>query len=289
MKKIIAILLGFSLLSGASFCLATDYRAGTDDYLVAGGLTEEQLTNNVSTENREPFTSTSGETSVSDPTGDVLSNSGTHPQINYGWADLTSASLEKNSKNQCWLFNMGVAEEIPTNAPWQANFLLYIDRDGDTTNNAPQGVRINTDYEISVKFGSENQNEAPYWFIDMRWYNPEPNFWAINKETTSTFKFDGKNLNICVPFEEISEDTTPAWRAAAVVSNGQATQVDIAPGTGFPPPSGEFYTTWNTGTTSTNLHNLINWTALEIVGGLILLIVVIKLIFRFIKRKPTAV
>jgi hypothetical protein len=276
MRKLVVFTINLLLLSGAGFCLAADFIAGTDGYLVANGLTETQLTTNVATEDREPFISAVGETTISDPTADVVSRTGTHPTLNYGWADLTSASLKKNETNQCWLFTLQTAEDIPTSAPWQANFLLYIDHDADTSNNAPQGVRINTDYEIAVKYGTEDENIAPQWFTDFRWYNPEPDFWATDKETASTFEFKGNQLNICVPFSEISSEVTPTWRAAAVGSDGKATQIDVVPGAGFPPPLGETYPTWDSSVNSTNYAGLINWASLGIVLTGIAVVVVVR-------------
>ncbi|MFH1089298.1 MAG: hypothetical protein V1716_02645 [Candidatus Uhrbacteria bacterium] len=285
-KKILTICV-LSLLISPVFCLASEsFKPGTDEYLKAGGLTEEQLTADVSTEDREPFISASGETSATDPTGDVLSRSGTHPGINFGWGDLTEASLKKDETKQCWDFSLKVAEQIPSAAPWQANYLLYIDSDGKIDNNTPIGVRINTDYEISIKYEAEKSK----WSADLRWYNPEPDFWAVNKETASTFEFKNDSLSICVPFTEISTDIVPTWRVAAVISDGQNTQVDVAPGVGFPPPKGETYPTWGTNNSdSTNFTSLINWRSLVIVGGIAALIGLIKLVFWLIGKKSAPV
>ncbi len=282
-KKILTICV-LALISSPVFCLASEsFKSGTDEYLKAGGLTEEQLTADVSTEDREPFISASGETSTTDPAGDVLSRSGTHPGINFGWGDLTEASLKKDETKQCWNFSLKVAEQIPSTAPWQANYLLYIDSDGKTDNNAPTGVRINTDYEISIKYSAEQSG----WQSSLRWYNPAPDFWAVNKETAATFNFNNDELSVCVPFAEISTDVTPTWRVAAVISDSQNTQVDVAPGAGFPPPKGETYITWGTkNSASTNFMSLINWQALVVVLGIAVLIGLIKLVFWLVgKRK----
>lgn len=264
------------------FCFALEpFHPGTDEYLISAGLTEEQLTTKVNTEDREPFVSAEGETSITDPTGDVLSRTGTHPGINYGWGDLISAGLVKDNEKQCWLFTMQTAEEFPPAVSWQANFLFYIDHDGLVDNNAPEGVRINTDYEVSVKFSASNE-EKKEWYVDLRWYNPATDFWATNKTTASTFGFDKNRLSLCVPFSEISTEVIPTWRTAAAVSDGEATQVDVAPGAGFPPPKGQTYPTWGT---MTNKTSLLNWQALEIIGGIIILLAIIKLISRLINKR----
>jgi len=281
-KKLLAIST-LSLLVSPVFCFATtSFKPGTDEYLKDKGLTEIQLTTNVSTEDREPFISTIGEASVPDPVGDVLSRTGTHPGINFGWGDLTEVLLIKDNNKQCWNFSLKVAEQIPASAPWQANYLLYIDRDEKTDNNAPTGVRINTDYEISIKYEAEKSS----WVADLRWYNPEPDFWAVNKETASTFEFKNDSLSVCVPFVEISTDIIPTWRVAAVISDGQSTQVDMTPGVGFPPPKGETYSTWETNNSdSTNFTSLINWRSLAIVGVIAVFIGLIKLGFGLIGKK----
>lgn len=268
-----------------SLCLALEpFHPGTDEYLIFAGLTEEQLTTKVNTENREPFISARGETSITDPTGDVLSRTGTHPEINYGWGDLIATSLSKNNEEQCWLFVLQAAEDFPSSVSWQANFLLYIDSDNNLDNNALEGVRANTDYEISIKFSTSDESKKD-WYADLRWYNPTTDFWATNKTTASTLKFKEDQLSVCVPFDEISAEITPTWRTAAAVSDGENTQIDVAPGTGFPPPKGQTYLTWKT---STNEASLLNWQALGIVIGIAVLLGLIKIVFWFVEKKKKA-
>jgi hypothetical protein len=285
-NKKISFLISLTVLFVPFFVLAADSpRPGTDDYLIDNGLTEIQLTTKTATEKREPFIDLKGETTTTDPVGDVVSRYGTHPQTNYGWGDLTNASLAKNNDKQCWQFDFTVAEEIPASpVSLQSNLLVYLDSDNNLENNATTGVRINTDYEVSIKYDQKNG-----WITGLRWYNKEAEFWAINKTTASTFEFNKNNVSVCIPFTEVSAEVTPIWRAALAISDGSNTQIDVVPGTGFPPPTGETYSTWqsmnNSTPASTTVNNLVNWNAVIIVTGVIGLIVLIKIVFWIIEKK----
>ncbi|MFA6131954.1 MAG: hypothetical protein WC702_02720 [Patescibacteria group bacterium] len=265
------------------FCSAADIRPGTDDYLIANGWTEEQLTTTMATEGRETFAATTGEAKVEDPSGDVLSRTGTHPLINNAWGDITAVEIKKDETRQCWSADFTMAADIPATSSVQANFLIYMDGDNDVTNNAPEGVRANTDKEFSIK------NSEDGWSADYRWYNSAYNAltWAINKDTTSTFAFNGNKLNVCIPFAEVGADITPIWRAAVAIYDGTNTQVDVAQNTGFPPIKGETDNTVNQ--TSVNyLKNLLSWQTLEFFGGLVVLAGLVKLVVWLIKRKKKA-
>lgn len=276
MKKIIITTTLFLL---PFVCSAADIRPGTDDYLVANGWTEEQLTTAMATEGREFFASTTGEGTATDPVGDVLSRVGTHPLINYGWGDISEAKLTKDLTHQCWSVDFTVAEEIPQTTTAQVNFLVYMDGDNDLTNNAPDGVRVGTDKEFSIK------NDENGWSADYRWYNSAENArtWATNKETKATFAFSGNTLNVCIPFAEVGEDITPIWRAAAAVYDGTNVEFDVAQNTGFPPVKGEADNTANQ--SGSSWMGLLNWRMLEIAGGVVVLLIVIKVVFWLIGKK----
>jgi len=276
MKKVLLTAIIFAI---PVFCLAADIRPGTDDYLIANGWTEEQLTTSVNTEERGPFASTTGEAISEDSIGDILSRTGTHPLITNAWGDISKVELKKDSLKQCWSANFLMAADIPSASSMQANFLVYMDGDDDITNNAPEGVRIGTDKEFSIK------NSEIGWITDYRWYNSAPNAltWAVNKETASTFFFEGNKLNICIPFAEVGENITPVWRAAVAIYDGTNTQIDVAQNTGFPPAKGQ---TDNTANQSKNSWaSLLNWKALVVEVGIVILMVAIKLVFWFLKKK----
>lgn len=275
-------LVSILLLITPLLCSATDVRPGTDDYLIANGWTEEQLTTNAATEAREFFGSTTGEAAINDPVGDVLSRTGTHPLITNAWGDITEVELKKDESRACWSADFTTASDIPATATIQVNFLLYMDGDGDTSNNAPEGVRANMDKEFSIK------NSESGWVTDYRWYNNALNAqtWATNKDTTLTFVFAENKLNICIPFTEVGEDITPIWRAAIAIYDGTNTQIDVAQNTGFPPVKGETNNTTNQ--TTSSWMTLLNWPALGIVASGIALIGLTKLVFWLIGKKKKA-
>ena len=268
-----------TVLFSPVFCFASDIRPGTDDYLINNGWTEEQLTTNMATEGREFFATTTNEATINDPIGDVLSRTGTHPLINYAWGDVTETKLTKDNTRQCWSADITVAAEIPVTATIQANFLIYMDGDNDINNNAPDGIRANTDKEFSIK------NSETGWSADYRWYNSAANAltWAVNKETKSTFTFSGNTINVCIPFAEVGENITPIWRTAVAIYDGTNTQIDVAQNTGFPPIKGEIDNTINQ--SGNSWISLLNWQSLEIIGGVILLIGLIKLAVWLVAKK----
>jgi len=276
MKKVFLIAFLFTL---PFFCLAADIRPGTDDFLIANGWTETQLSTPMATEGREIFSATIGEKSINDPVGDVLSRTGTHPLITNAWGDITNTELKKDNARQCWSVNFTMAADIPASSTIQANFLVYMDGDNDNKNNAPDGVRIGTDKEFSIK------NSETGWVADYRWYNSAANAltWAINKDTKSTFTFNKNTLNVCIPFAEVSADITPTWRAAAAIYDGANTQIDVGQNTGFPPVKGEIDNTANQSENS--WLSLLNWRALEVVAGIVVLLIAIKLGFWFLRKK----
>jgi len=275
MKKVLLTAIIFAI---PAFCLAADIRPGTDDYLIANGWTEEQLTTNINTEERESFSATTGEAVIEDHVGDVLSRTGTHPLITNAWGDISKVEFKKDSSRQCWSVDFLMATDIPSTSSMQANFLVYMDGDNDITNNAPEGVRVGTDKEFSIK------NSETGWAADYRWYNSAPNAltWAINKETVSTFSFEANKLNVCIPFAEVGENITPVWRAAVAIYDGTNTQIDVAQNTGFPPAKGE--TNFTANQSENSWASLLNWQALGIVAGIAVLLFVIKTVFWFLKK-----
>jgi hypothetical protein len=210
--------------------------AGTNGHLREIGYSDAQLSTEATTENREAFKLAEGAGRVEDPLGDVLDRFGVTSGILQPWGDIERATLLKNDEAQAWDLTVTLGGALPDAPTYQAQFYLYMDIDGDAANNDPQGVRVGTDAEFSVRYGAEKG-----WFADYRWYNKDADFWAMNKETASTFERNGNQLVLHVPFAEARADLAPYWRAAVAVADGPKTQIDVAPGTGFPPPLGETY------------------------------------------------
>jgi hypothetical protein len=210
---------------------------GTDEYLRAYGLTDEQLAEGTKTENREPFPLFSGPRTVMDPLGDVLNRAGQPSNVHAAWGDVSSATVAKNEGTQTWDVTINVGGRIPTSIPDKAQLFVYMDADGKSENNSVgNGVRASTDAEFVIQF-----NQEQGWYTDFRWYNPEAIFWAQNKETTSTFAVTDTSFEMHIPFTEVSGDQAPVWRIVLAVSSGNEVQVDVAGIAGFPAPVGETY------------------------------------------------
>lgn len=207
------------------------YTPGTDAYLRQEvGLSDTALSTQVKTEDRQPFPLVTNELSADDPVADVLTRYGTRSGINAGWADITRASMTKNDGNQTWDVLIEVGEPIPESPPQKVQFWILTDSDNIDDNNASGGIRINTDASHMAKYDSENG-----WATDYRWYNPEADFWALNKETASMFATtDEGNLLYQIPFEELPAEFSPEWRIVAAVEDAGKTQIDVVPGVGFP-------------------------------------------------------
>lgn len=212
---------------------------GTDEYLRAYGLTDEQLAEGTKTENREPFPLFTGPSTVTDPLGDVLNRAGQPSNVHADWGDVSSATVTKNEATQMWDVTVNVGGRIPTSVPDKAQLFVYMDADGKPDNNGVgNGVRAGADTEFVIQFNQEHG-----WYTDFRWYNPEAIFWAQNKETASTFTVTDTSFEIHIPFTEVSGDQAPVWRIVLAVSAGNDVQVDAAGIAGFPPPVGETYPT----------------------------------------------
>lgn len=214
--------------------VTTAPRAGTDDYLrQVLGMTDEQLNDAVSTEDREPFGMAHGTVTVTDPIGDVLNRWGQSTDVYAGWGDVKSASLGRNDLNKTWDFTVVMGETIPPSTDDKAQLFILIDSDGTPDNNATIGMRIDTDTEFSLQYGQDKK-----WYTDFRWYNPDADFWALNKETAATFDVNGNTITYRIPFSEIPATENLGWRVIMGVSDNNKTQIDSAHDVGFPPAKG---------------------------------------------------
>ncbi len=210
--------------------------AGTDEYLVEIGYTEEQLSTEASTENREAFEMAEGEGRIEDPLGDVVNRFGTTSSVKQPWGDIERAVIQKNSETGTWDVVVTLGGVVPEKPSMSAQLFVLLDTDGEKANNDRDGFRIGTDAEFSLQTTTEHP-----WYVDYRWYNPDPQFWAVNKETASSYKIDGDTITMHIPFSEAPESLIPHWRVVMGLADGAENQIDAVPGTGFPPPKGETY------------------------------------------------
>lgn len=232
-------LLAFLLLLSPTLALAAT--AGTDGYLREIGYTDSQLENEVVTEKREAFLLVEGQGLASDPVGDVLGRFGTTSKLLQPWGDLSGATMTKNEEAQTWDIAITLGGALPDVPTVSAQVFLFMDTDGDASDNAREGIRIGTDAEFSVKHSETG------WTTDFRWYNPDAQFWATNKKTAMTFETGADSFVLHVPFAEAAGSLAPHWRVVMALADSANTQIDVVPGTGFPPPIGETYPEARTG------------------------------------------
>jgi len=241
--------------------------AGTSDYLRSIGYTDAQLSSTATTEQREAFSSAVGIGSVSDPLGDEVDRKGGATTVNVPFGDLSNATLTRDDAAQTWDVVITLGGTIPENPTEKIELFILMDSNGDLSDNAPDGVRIGTDREFVVQRTAEHE-----WYTDYRWFNKGPQFWAVNKETASTFEIAGDTIAYHIPFAEVSGDATPTWRVVMTVANGGNSEIDVAPGIGFPPPKGETYPVPPT-TTAFDLPPAVKWVGLTAVVAAISVLV----------------
>ncbi|OGL67284.1 hypothetical protein A2856_01170 [Candidatus Uhrbacteria bacterium RIFCSPHIGHO2_01_FULL_63_20] len=212
-------------------------QAGTDDHLRDElGMTDEQLSRAVATEDREPFGALSGADEVTDPLGDVLDRWGRATALHQPWGDIERVSVSRDAGGESWDFTVKLGAELPNRPTDKVTLYVYADADGLADNDAPgNGVRGGMDSEFALQ-----HNADAGWYADFRWYNPEPaaRTWAINRETAMRWRMKGDTVTINIPFSEMPGQA-PRWRVVMGISDGERTEVDVAPGIGFPPPIGE--------------------------------------------------
>lgn len=220
------ILLLFLLLPSLTVAQGTISDAGTAQYLLDNNLVkEQQLETPLKTEDRQSFEVETGLTSVSDPAGDVLERSGRISDLELPWGDITNVETRRDQEN--WIVEVTLADSLSLNVPQKAQLFVYANT-REAVNNAP-GVRGGMDREFSFKTNPEQS-----WHVGFRWYNPDADFWAINKETATEVTLNGNIVTFAIPVEEIGQEDVP-WRVVMAISDGVQTQLDVAPGIGLPP------------------------------------------------------
>ncbi|MEI6511047.1 MAG: hypothetical protein WCO25_03330 [Candidatus Uhrbacteria bacterium] len=223
-----------SLLPTLTF--AATSTAGTSDYLRSIGYTDVQLSGNATTEQREAFSAVQGAGSVSDPLGDEVDRKGGATTVNAAYGDISNATLTKNDAAQTWDVLVTLGGPIPEKPTDKIELFILMDTNGDLSDNAADGIRVGVDMEFSVQCTKDHP-----WYTDYRWFNKGPQFWAVNKETKSTFEIGTDTIAYHIPFAEVSGDATPTWRVVMAAASGNDSEIDVAPGIGFPPPKGETY------------------------------------------------
>ncbi len=216
--------------------LAATPMAGTSDYLRSIGYTDVQLSGNATTEQREAFSAVQGAGSVSDPLGDEVDRKGGATTVNAAYGDISGATLTRNDTTQTWDVVVTLGGPIPEKPTDKTELFILMDTNGDLSDNAKDGIRVGVDMEFSVQCTKDHP-----WYTDYRWFNKGPQFWAVNKETKSTFEIGTDTIAYHIPFAEVSGDATLTWRVVMAAAKGSDSEIDVVPGVGFPPPKGEIY------------------------------------------------
>lgn len=209
--------------------------AGTANYLMSHlPDAANVLAKPLKTEERNPF-GFSTSLSAEDPAGDVLTNGGTQSNVHAAWADITGVTWQKEDTDQQWRATATFGAPVSDKPEAQFQVTFYADADGKADNNAPaEGVRGEMDKEWSVKYSDQYG-----WGVDYRWYNPAPDFWAMDKKTTGKPLVQGNTVTMHIPYAELPASWSPRWRVIAAVSGSSDVQVDVAPGIGFPAEKGK--------------------------------------------------
>lgn len=233
MKYTMMIITILTLLTApwAGMASGETIRPGSDDYLrYTLGWSNERLAAEAVTEEREAFQTAVGESTITDPAGDVMTRLGTSPNTLVPAADILSASWKANQKTKAWEVTIKVAEKIPAKPANRLQFFIYADADGQTDNNKTEGIGAGMDALYSLKSDSKTG-----WFIDYRWFNAAANFWGMDRKTKATFQVNGDAATVRIPFQEVPFKQDLPWRVFSAIEQDGATLVDAAPTVGFPP------------------------------------------------------
>lgn len=212
------------------------FRPGTDDYLRQQlGLGDEALSMGVPTEERDPFASVRGDAFIDDPFGDVLDRAGRSTSLQQPWGDLGHVSIERKEGDGVWEIRAELGASLPGKPADKVALYVYADTDGEAANDAPdEGVRGGMDAEFALQ-----HNQDAGWYTDFRWYNAAENakMWGVDRETAMRFRLNKDVVTLSIPLAEVPA-ADPSWRLVMGVSDGNRTEIDVAPGEGFPPAKG---------------------------------------------------
>lgn len=142
-------------------------------------------------------------------------------------ADLQKVTYSPTEEG--WKVTFEIAQEMAQNPNLAVNFFLYADKDGDKSNNAPNGVyRTDSDTTYMILHGTRTKWHSKRWLFDEqtgRW-----NEQAKKPE----FTVSGKEFTLLVPYSELPKENGIRMRAFSLTSDAGVTAVDIVPGKGLP-------------------------------------------------------
>lgn len=205
-----------TLLSAVSLAATADYPHEQD-------MTQErQEFQSVSLDANNPFIS--DDTGANDIT--VFGGAGSPPFV----IDLKSVGMAKTASG--WTATFNFLGTLPKNPGYPVNFDLFVDRDGDTSNNAKTGVfRAGADTAFLLLYGTKTQWHTLTWE-----YDPTSARWNQMDQPVD-FTVNPSSISMSIPFTLLPEQThhNEDFRGFALTSSGGITAVDVAPGLGLPP------------------------------------------------------
>jgi len=181
---------------------------------------------------REPFeyaATEEGTLTLEDPVDDLIvfdrDNRGTLPPV---LADLTRMSVEP--RDDGWIVTFELANPLPEDPGLAVNFDVFIDRDGDESNDATTGVfRAHSDTIFMLLHGTRTKWHSKWWTYDSatgRW-NEQPN--------DPEYTLGDSTFTLKIPYAVIPREAGVPMRGFSLTSTGGITAIDIVPGTDFPP------------------------------------------------------
>lgn len=181
---------------------------------------------------REPFeyaaTSTDG-LIVEDTTDDLVvfdrQNRQTLPPV---LADMTYFKVEPQEES--WLVTFEIAEALPEDPGLAVNFDVFIDIDGDESNNPNTGVyRAHSDTIYMILHGSRTKWHSKYWT-----YDSSTGLWTEQPQKPAYEIGDG-TYSLEIPYDQLPKESDIPIRGFSLTSTGGITAIDVIPGAEFPP------------------------------------------------------
>jgi hypothetical protein len=225
-------LIGISALLVSAVCTAT-LRAEDKNVAAVAETKLPYVFETDGTKEREEFPWSKTElaaTQISDDTGDIVIFDQVGQRAVPGViADLAGMTVTPGKDGWDILFRL--KDPLPEDPGMPVNFDVFFDRDGDASNNAPDGVfRAGTDTAFLLLFGTRTKWHGQSWT-----FNTQTKRWQKQLESLE-FKTSPKEFSFVVPYTVIPQKAGIKVRGFSLTSNNAgSTAVDVAPGKGLPP------------------------------------------------------
>lgn len=141
-------------------------------------------------------------------------------------ADLKRMQVQAGAGG--WEVEFETVAAIPEDPGMPVNFDVFFDRDGDPSNNAPDGVfRAGSDAVFMILFGTRTKWHATSWS-----YVPAEKRWR--EGAAPVYKVSPTKFSLTIPYELVPKNENILVRGFSLVLENGITAVDIVPGAGLP-------------------------------------------------------